>query len=139
MDTSALVSALVGMLAAFLGAAGSAIQRRAAPSVPPADTIEERLRQVARTMDSSAQLLVQVQEEISVRMETVEQLQRDAVEAERVAAINVETRDAMRKLFKDELDYSVRRSSRSAMLVNGLFFMAGIAASIAVTLFIKPA
>ena len=97
-----------------------------------------RLARLGSTMQESAQLLEQVSGEIEARSAAAAQLQKEAQEAEQLAKLNQAERDAVVRAVRAEIVSESKKSARQGLWANLLFFIAGVAASIAVTLFVQP-
>lgn len=128
------VSALSGFFAQIL----QRRTRRTTIEVKGEESLEARLARLGSTMQESARLLEQVSGEIDARAAAAAQLQREAREAEQLAQLNQAERDAVVRAVRAEIVSESKKSARQGLLANILFFIAGIAASIAVTLFVQP-
>jgi uncharacterized protein YicC (UPF0701 family) len=128
---SALGSGVAGVIAAWLQS-----RRREGPEVKA--SLEERLSELGDNLRDSARLLTEVEAEIEARAARAERLKREADDAERLAALAASERDAVARLVRAEIGAEGRRSLRRGLLINLLFFVAGILASIAVTLLVHP-
>ncbi len=133
-NLAALGTVGVSLLA---GVVGFILQSTIRPNVA-VPTLEERLKDLGQTMRTSAELLTTVQAEIEARAARAERLAEEVQTAERLAELNKAERDAVARLVRAEIAGESKRSARRDLLINGLFFVAGIAASVAVTLFVHP-
>jgi hypothetical protein len=62
-------------------------------------------------------------------------LQEEATAAQRLAQLNQEQADAVARLVRAEVVSGERNAFRKGLIANVLFFVAGVAATIAVTVF----
>ena len=113
-------------------------QTRTAPQTPDQLTTERRLEHLAETLRESARAMREVEAEIRIRREATEDLKKEADEAQRVASLNADARDAVQQLFRDELAVESRRNFRASLKVNILVFIAGVLATVAIALFVHP-
>jgi TolA-binding protein len=101
-------------------------------------TLEERIQALAETMRASGRLVEQVTAEIEARAATAERLKDEAQAAEQLAQLSKAERDAVARLVRAEVSDENRRSTRLSVVTSALFFVAGVAATVAVTLFVHP-
>lgn len=91
-------------------------------------------------MRSSALVLEEVQAEIQARVALAEKAKTDAQEAEQLAQMNEAQRIAVARLVRAELASEVHKSSKRSFwqgfAVNFLFFVGGVVASIATTVWL---
>jgi hypothetical protein len=111
-----------------------AIQARSARAKP---TIEGRLRDLSESMKRSARLIEQVNAELEIRAAAAQQLEREAKAAEALAEVNREQKEAIRLLFDAELEGAERRIRRDSVIIGVASFVAGIGATILVTLLLS--
>jgi VIT1/CCC1 family predicted Fe2+/Mn2+ transporter len=83
-------------------------------------------------------LVEQVTAEIEARAATAERLKDEAQAAEQLAQLSKAERDAVARLVRAEVSDENRRSTRLSVVTSALFFVAGVAATVAVTLFVHP-
>jgi hypothetical protein len=145
-DTLAAVFAVAGVIVAVVATGLGFVQLRsarkdaeaAALAAPEQETLEQRMNALARTMHESSRLLEQVSAEIQMRQVRAEQLKAEADEAEKLAALNKEQVDAIKRVIASELSQESKKSRRREVLIGGLFFVGGVAGTVAVTLFVHP-
>jgi VIT1/CCC1 family predicted Fe2+/Mn2+ transporter len=127
---------------AFLSAAfGTIAQRyavRGGAEKLNSSTLEDRLEQLGRTMRDAAKLLNQVQAEIEARSARAKNLKEEAQTAEELAKLNQAERDAIATLVRNEIGAETRKATRQSYIAGALFFIAGVIATVTVTLFIHP-
>jgi hypothetical protein len=127
-----LASVLVGGLAKL-------VQDRIAPRKKVADTsLEQRLSELGLTMKQAAGLLTQVEAELEARAVRARTLQAAADEAENLAKLHAQEREAVARLVRGEIAMEGKRSARQQLVANLLFFLAGVLVSVAVNLFVQP-
>lgn len=136
--TLAVAASLVSTLSALLARILQRRTGRATIEVAGEESLEVRLARLGSTMQESAQLLEQVSGEIEARSAAAAQLQKEAQEAEQLAKLNQAERDAVVRAVRAEIVSESKKSARQGLWANLLFFIAGVAASIAVTLFVQP-
>jgi hypothetical protein len=135
------IASLLGVIAALTGFGAGVIQYRATSkelSSSTEITLEQRIQALAETMRSSARLVEQVTAEIETRAATAERLRDEAQAAEQLAQLSKAERDAVARLVRAEVSDQNRRSTRLSFVASVLFFVAGVAATVAVTLFVHP-
>ncbi|HEX6472198.1 MAG TPA: hypothetical protein VF069_24105 [Streptosporangiaceae bacterium] len=101
-------------------------------------TLEDRLKELGDSARQSARLLAEVEAEIDARAARAARLKRDAEDAEHILALTEQERHAVARLVRAEVGAEGRRNFRQGLWINLLFFVAGVLASIAVTLLIHP-
>jgi hypothetical protein len=89
-------------------------------------------------MRQSARLVEQVSAELDARAATVRQLQEDAEAAEALAALHKDQADAVRRMIDAELGGSEKRIRRDSIVIGMFSFIAGVGATIVVTLLVHP-
>lgn len=137
-----LVAALLATLIGVLGSAFGAFLRKTGPPDKgrPEQTLEQRLTDLGDLMQSSAQILEQVQAEIQARTALAAKAKQDAEEAQHVAQLNEAQRAAVARLVRAELAGEVAKTSRRSFwqgfVINFLFFIGGAVLSVITTLWI---
>lgn len=89
-------------------------------------------------MSSAARLLNQVEAEIQARSASAERLKEEAQAAENLANLNQAQRDAIAKLVRNEIGVETKKATRQSYIASALFFIAGVAATITITLLVHP-
>jgi hypothetical protein len=131
-------------LGALLTSVGTAIyalvltRRRRRESSPEPKPLEDLLQQLTANAVEAGRLATLVQTEIQAQLVQVEKLQKDATEAEHLAALHGAAAEAVAAQFKAAVANESKKSARSAFWSGFLFFVAGVAASIFVTLLVRP-
>lgn len=109
-------------------------------------TLEGRLSELADLMSRSSILTEQVSAELEARAATAKRLQEEARQAEKLASINKEQADAIRRLMDAELaakltdnGAAIRKDIRKDSIRIGVgSFIAGGGVSLAITLLVHP-
>jgi predicted ATP-dependent protease len=83
-------------------------------------------------------LVEQVTAEIEARAATAERLRDEAQAAEQLAQLSKAERDAVARLVRAEVSDQNRKSTRLSFVASALFFVAGVAATVAVALLVHP-
>ncbi|MCP2032597.1 hypothetical protein L1277_002707 [Okibacterium sp. HSC-33S16] len=114
------------------------IEERRKASEPPPLALEMKMLQLAELTGAAGQLNREVQAELLLAQTETARLKFDAEEAHRVATLNDEQRQAVASLVSGQLGLQLKRSAKSdfrtQLVVNIIFFTAGVAA----TLFVPP-
>jgi CHASE1-domain containing sensor protein len=137
----ALTQAVIAVLTVVASLFGFILQRRVARSrtaEPKIATLEDRLEELGCTMRSAARLLNQVEAEIQARSASAERLKEEAQAAENLVKLNQAQRDAIAKLVRNEIGAETKKATRQSYIASALFFIAGVAATITITLLIHP-
>jgi TolA-binding protein len=141
VDPSTIAPLLAVALGGLTGVAGWVIQprfRSKERSSSTEITLEQRIQALAETMRSSARLVEQVTAEIEARAATAERLRDEAQAAEQLAQLSKAERDAVARLVRAEVSDQNRKSTRLSFVASALFFVAGVAATVAVALLVHP-
>lgn len=80
----------------------------------------------------------QISAELNARAATARKLQAEARDAEALNQLTKEQAEAVGRLVHAEVDGSERRIRRDSVLIGLLWFIAGVAATIGVTLLVHP-
>jgi hypothetical protein len=97
-------------------------------------SVEERLDELSRSMQESAQVVTQISAELEARAMAAKQLQEDAKAAEALAGMHKEQAEAIRRLMDAEFAASERRIRRDSLIVGIGSFIAGGGVSYLLTL-----
>jgi CHASE3 domain sensor protein len=148
--TAAVVS-LVGGVGGVLAGAVSALRARTsalraernvqvalASDDPSQRALAERLEKLADSMRESAEQAQEASTELDAQAKLARRLQQDADSARELAALRNAQVDAIRQVLGQELDSSRKLIRRDTILVGIFFFIAGVGATLAVTLFVHP-
>lgn len=141
LTVAATVAALVGGVVAAIQAAAVFRSGRAQSMTQAAieeESLEDRVRVLIRLLGQSSDLLSQVSAEIDARAATATRRMQEAAQAQELADLRKEEREAVAQLVRAEVGAAARRSSRRALLANVLFFIAGGLVSLAITLWVHP-
>jgi len=76
-------------------------------------------------LNTSAETLIDIQEQLKERIAFVEKLNKQAKEAETIAALNKEQVNAINEILRINLEKNERKSFLKGFLVNFVFFVAG--------------
>jgi hypothetical protein len=139
MDPISIVVALAAAASAGLGGElGTRALRRLMGLEKPAEKAEEsleaRLTALGETMRASARLLEEISAEMDARLLAAERLKTEAEAAERLAELNDAQRQAVARLVRAEVSTEGKKSFRQGLAANFFFFLAGVLASIATTM-----
>jgi hypothetical protein len=100
-------------------------------------SLEDRLRDLGDLMRSSSRVLEEVQAEIQARITLAENAKRDADEAEQLAQLNDAQRAALARLVRAEVSGEISRGGRRSfwlgVVVNFVFFAAGVGVTVVLT------
>ena len=102
-------------------------------------TLEQRVARLVQNMRESGRLVEQVTAELELRAATAEKLQAQADAAEQIVKLTAEQQKAVARLVRTEVAGESKRAFRQSLLANALLFLAGVLATITVTLFVHPA
>lgn len=72
-------------------------------------TIEERVENLSASLKSTAQIITQIEQEVTSRQELVEKLKRDAQTARQLAKLNREEAEAVAQAIRGEIERSDER------------------------------
>ena len=129
---AALVAAIAGILASTLSRRHSAIER------PKPKPLEDLLQQLTVNAKEAGRLATLVQVEIQAQLTAVAKLRKDATEAEQLAALHGAAADAVAAQIRAAATAENKKASRVAIWSGALYFVAGVAASIFVTMLVRP-
>ena len=137
------VSSIAGSIAA-LRARTSALRAERSVEIalasdePTQRALAERLQLLADSMRESAEQAQEASSELEAQAKLARRLQQDADSARELAALRNAQVNAIRQALGQELDNSRRLIRRDTILVGIFFFIAGVGATLAVTLFVHP-
>ncbi|WP_143043896.1 hypothetical protein [Nonomuraea jiangxiensis] len=127
-------SAAAGLLSALASALGAWLDRRKkTDEVLPtgAPTIESRADELAEILKRSTTLLDELTAEIAARSATAKEMEAKAKDAENLAAMHEEQRQAVEKLLDARLEARLKESGKKSFLqgmwlniISGAFFFA---------------
>lgn len=104
--------------------------------------VEDLLKQLTANALEAGRLASLVQVEIEAQLAQVEKLRKDAKEAEHLAALHGAAADVVAAQVRSAVEAAVqnegKKSTRYSFWSSVLFFIAGVAASIFVTLLVRP-
>ena len=100
--------------------------------------LAERLELLANSMRESAEQAQEASAELDAQAKLARRLQQDADRARELAALRKDQVNAIRQVLGQELDTSRRLIRRDTIVVGIAFFIAGVCATLAVTLFVHP-
>lgn len=101
-------------------------------------TLEDRLTRLSKSMQQSARLVEQVSAELDARAATARQLQKEADDAQALAALHKEQSDAVRRMIDAELATATRRIRSDSIKIGIASFIAGGGLTLLVTLLVHP-
>ncbi|MGN8049557.1 hypothetical protein ACTJKO_07670 [Curtobacterium sp. 22159] len=134
----ALITAVVGAGAALAGAITGRVARRAAQGKVDDSPLADRIQRLSSTAVLAKVLADEITAEIAVIEQRAGRLAEEAEQAEILAGLNEKHRQAMAQALRTELHDSQRQGRWAAFWSSALWFVAGVAASILVTLFVHP-
>lgn len=144
-NLAAVIAAVVGTVGALLGAIVAARGSREARAIAAKveggasqATLEDRLSQLSKSMQQSARLVEQVSAELDARAATARQLQKEAEDAEALAALHKDQADAVRRMIDSELATATRRIRSDSIKIGIASFIAGGGLTLLVTLLVHP-
>ncbi len=135
---ASVLSAFIALGALWLSIRQYSRSRQDLARLGREETLESRLDELTATMRQSAKLIAQVEQELQARAATAERLKGEAATAESLMKLAENEREAVARLVRAEISAESRKSFRSGLRLNFLFFVAGALASVATTLFIQP-
>jgi hypothetical protein len=134
-----LISLALGGLAALAGVVTGRIARRQASPMPKNDSsLADRIQRLSSTAVLAKVLADEISAEVSIIEKRADRLSEEAEQAAALGALNDEHRRAMAEVLRVELQDVNKRGRVAAFWSSAAWFVAGIAASIIVTLFVRP-
>lgn len=135
--TALTIAAL--LLSVLSGVFGQTLShRRRTESRPEPKPLEELLNQLTANAVEAGRLATLVQTEIQAQLVQVEKLRKDASEAEHLAALHGAAAEAVAAQVRAAITNETKKSKRYSFWSGIAFFVAGVAASIFVTLLVRP-
>jgi hypothetical protein len=131
-----IVAATISLIALIYGQL--IVKRLRRQTRPEPKPLEDLLDQLTANAVEAGRLAALVQAEIQARLAQVEKLRKDATEAKHLAALHGAAAEAVAAQFKAAVESESKKSTRYSLLSGVLFFVAGVAASIFVTLLVRP-
>jgi hypothetical protein len=118
---------LLGSLASLLLARRTATDTPAA-SQPP--TIRDRIDQLRENLGTSRSLIEEITAEMDVQVAALERIRAEAEENQRLAALNQDEADAVRKLVETTIQSAHGRSTAAGKRQQRWYFVAGLCLAI---------
>lgn len=131
-------SAIAAAIALVAGYIAIDLAKRRGGTQPEPRPLEDLLQQLTANAVEAGRLASLVQVEIQAQLAEVAKLRKEATEAEQLAALNGAAAEAVAAQFKAVVASESRKSTRVSIWSGVLFFVAGVAASIFVTLLVRP-
>ena len=100
--------------------------------------LEDRLRPLSRLMSQSAQLTEQVSAEMDLRRAEVQRLQQEQHDAQIAKSLTDEQLAMLESRLAAVMRPETNRGIKWAVITGALSFIAGVAATIAVTILVHP-
>jgi len=123
--------ALLSSLAAGVGSVISAWQgRRQSSSEPQAQTIDDRINDLRSNLAASSDLIGEINAEFELQVAAAERIKAEAEENQKLAALNEEEAEAVRKVVERTIEGAQTRASKVGGRQQWLFFLAGLLAAI---------
>lgn len=132
---STLIAALVGAVAFVMALR---LSRSSVIIRPKAKPLEDLLQQLTVNAKEAGRLATLVQVEIQAQLTEVAKLRKDATEAEQLAALHGAAAEAVAAQIRAAAAEESKKSTRIAIWSGALYFLAGVAASIFVTMLVRP-
>lgn len=101
-------------------------------------SLEARIDALQTKMKESANLIEQITAGMHARASTAARLKAEAEHSRQIASIHKDQQDAVMHALRAEVADQNKRTYWQAMRANGLFFIAGVLASVVVQLLVKP-
>jgi uncharacterized membrane-anchored protein YhcB (DUF1043 family) len=148
---SGIATAIASVIAAVIPAGLSLQQARRTQlqaqdavenALDPHETLDERLDQLSASLAQSARLVEKITAELDAQASTARRLQREAADAEAIAAVHKDQTEAVRRLLRSEITTELARTQRhifrdSVKIAIGSFVLGG-ALTLVVTLLVHP-
>ncbi len=93
-------------------------------SVQNIDT-SEKIKDVSESLFSTSSQLSDIQEELNKKIESVEQLKKEAKAAENVINLSSEQISAIQEMLHEEFDSNNKTSTVQSIAINAVFFVLG--------------
>lgn len=131
-----IVAATISLIALIYGQLiAKRLRRQTTPEPKP---LEDLLDQLTANAVEAGRLATLVHAEIQAQLAQVEKLRKDATKAEHLAALHGAAAEAVAAQFKAAVESESKKSARYSLVSGVMFFVAGVAASIFVTLLVRP-
>ena len=131
---AAIIGALVSIAAAALTDSYERERRSARRGVIAQESTEQRIARLTTALSESSHVIQEIEAEMKNRTELVEKLKRDAETYERLRNINREEAEAVAQALGGELRKEGRRSLLTNFFMNFVFFVLGVATTIALSI-----
>jgi hypothetical protein len=131
---AAIIGALVSIAAAALTVLYERERRSARRGVIAEESTEQRIARLTTALSESSHVIQEIEAEMKNRTELVEKLKRDAETYERLRNINREEAEAVAQALGGELRKEGRRSLLTNFFMNFVFFVLGVATTIALSI-----
>ncbi|WP_285464998.1 hypothetical protein [Agromyces sp. NBRC 114283] len=146
LQSGAAVIAAVGVSGAFFsvvqGLSTWLKARDKAENAVPDRSLDSKLSDLQMAAKAASRLASEVELEIQAQVAAAEKAKEDAERATVLAALSAKERDAIAGLVREQTEAGVdavgKRDRRRQLINNVVFFVAGVAASVLVTLFVRP-
>jgi len=99
----------------------------------PNTSLQDKIKALASSLTQSAELINQVELEISKKEELLEQLKKDTDTFNALLSLKKEEIDAVTNVLKSELKTQGRKSFWLNLIINIIFFILGAIASLLIT------
>jgi hypothetical protein len=139
MSTIVAAIATIAVFAGVSSAVGELLsvwrQRRTTGiEVTSVESPEQRIRRLISALSEAATTVEQIEDEIRERHELAQQLQADVRKYERLREVNQEEVEAVAQVLGGELRKGERRSFLTGFLLNLVFFVLGVGATIVLSM-----
>jgi hypothetical protein len=103
----------------------------------PPPPVDLRVQQLKASLSDALDVIREIQEEIKSRTQLVSKLEEDIKTASDLAALKKDEVEAVAQVIRGELKSQERRSVRTTLLVNILFFLLGAGISLLVNVVLR--
>jgi hypothetical protein len=103
---------------------------------PSGRSLEQRIDELSTNLRAASQVISAMEKEVADRQKLVNDLKRDAEQAETLAKLHREEVDAVAQALQTQLAKLERRSLRSNIVISSVSFVLGIIAAIVVNIFV---
>lgn len=132
IEWAALAAGILSLAAATVG-----FRFRSKAQVPEVN-LDKQLDELISSAQRTADLIPAIEAELRARKLTAQKLKAEADESRRLAELDSAQAEAVRELLRAELRMQSRQAKRSSFWSGAGFFMAGVLATVATTLFVRP-
>lgn len=126
-----IISTVLGLVASIVAQYG--IKKQDKKNSQDID-ISERISIISNSLTTSATELTNIQNELEHKVAFVNNLKKEAEEAENIISLTKEQVSAIKRAINGELQSGNKKSFWSGVAVNFIFFVLGSAVSIIITL-----